>query len=98
MVEDAIEFAKEYDIDGFRVDAVKHIPHAVHHNFQTRIEAELEHRDVGGALSSTLLVKPFRATVDCWHHMSLTPCWMDSLNLEIIGPFSLLLQGLKVHF
>ena len=49
MVEDAIQFAKDYNIDGFRVDAVKHIPHAVHHNFQTRIEEEIEHKDVGGS-------------------------------------------------
>ena len=48
MVEDAIEFAKEYNIDGYRVDAVKHIPKAVHHNFQHRIEQEFEYRYAGG--------------------------------------------------
>ena len=44
----AIDFAREYGIDGFRVDAVKHIPHAVHFNMQARIRDEIEHRSVGG--------------------------------------------------
>jgi glycosidase len=48
MVEDAIQFAQKYDIDGYRVDAVKHIPYAVHHNFQQRVEEEFEYRNVGG--------------------------------------------------
>jgi len=44
----AIEFAKEHGIDGYRVDAVKHIPHSVHYNLQARILDEIEHRDAGG--------------------------------------------------
>jgi neopullulanase len=42
MVEDAITFAKEYDLDGYRVDAVKHIPYAVHRNFQTQVSKRIE--------------------------------------------------------
>ena len=48
FIDDAIRLAKKYDIDGYRVDAVKHIPKAVHYNMQTRIKKELEHRVAGG--------------------------------------------------
>jgi glycosidase len=47
-VDIAIDFAKAYGIDGFRVDAVKHIPHSVHYNMQARIRDEIEHREAGG--------------------------------------------------
>jgi glycosidase len=48
FVRDAIEFAKSYEIDGFRVDAVKHMPHSVHFNLDALIEAEIEHSAAGG--------------------------------------------------
>lgn len=43
MVEDAIWWAETYDLDGFRVDAVKHMPHAVSYNLASRVEKRLEH-------------------------------------------------------
>ena len=49
-IQEAIQFAKHYDIDGFRVDAVKHMPKAVHWNFQRQIELELEHRNAGSTM------------------------------------------------
>jgi glycosidase len=48
FVRDAVDFAKEYEIDGFRVDAVKHMPHSVHFNLDALIEAEIEHSAAGG--------------------------------------------------
>lgn len=48
MVDDAVAFAKDYELDGYRVDAVKHMPHAVVYNLQSRILGEIEHRDAGG--------------------------------------------------
>ncbi len=45
MIQEAMELAHRFDIDGFRVDAVKHIPKDVHLNFQTTIAAELEHSE-----------------------------------------------------
>ena len=48
MVEDALWWAKEYDLDGFRVDAVKHMPHSVPWNLEARVRRELEHRHAGG--------------------------------------------------
>ncbi len=42
MVDDAMVWAKEYEIDGYRVDAVKHMPHSVFFNFSTRARNELE--------------------------------------------------------
>ncbi len=47
-VDAAIDLAKTYDLDGFRIDAVKHMPHSVFVNSQARIRAEIEHADVGG--------------------------------------------------
>ncbi len=44
----AIAQAKEWEIDGFRVDAVKHMPDSVMVDLETRISAEIEHRLVGG--------------------------------------------------
>ena len=48
MVDDAVWWVKEYELDGYRVDAVKHMPHSVFFNFQSRVRAEIEHSDVGG--------------------------------------------------
>jgi glycosidase len=48
QVDEAIEFAKAWEIDGFRIDAVKHMPHSVFVNSQVRIREEIEHRDAGG--------------------------------------------------
>jgi neopullulanase len=48
MIEDGLWWAREYDLDGFRVDAAKHMPHAVVWNMSARIEQELEHRYAGG--------------------------------------------------
>lgn len=47
-IDDAIDFAKDYDIDGMRVDAVKHLPTHYWWDLQTRVRNDLEHRDVGG--------------------------------------------------
>jgi glycosidase len=43
MVDDAMVWAKDYEIDGYRVDAVKHMSHAVFYNFSSRVESEIEH-------------------------------------------------------
>ncbi len=48
MVDDAIWWAKEFDLDGLRVDAVKHMPHSVPWNLESRIRNEIEFVDVGG--------------------------------------------------
>jgi neopullulanase len=43
MIEDALFWARELDIDGFRVDAVKHFEHAATRRLRGRLRAELEH-------------------------------------------------------
>ncbi len=48
MVEDALWWVKTYDLDGLRVDAVKHMPHSVAWNLEARIRREVEHRQAGG--------------------------------------------------
>lgn len=48
MVRDALWWAKTYDLDGFRVDAVKHMPHAVSWNLASAVRRELEHTEAGG--------------------------------------------------
>ncbi|MCB9759573.1 MAG: hypothetical protein H6739_07005 [Alphaproteobacteria bacterium] len=48
MVDDAVGWIKDYELDGYRVDAVKHMPHSVFFNLQSRIRREVEHGDVGG--------------------------------------------------
>ncbi len=48
MVDDAVHMVKEYELDGYRVDAVKHMPHPVYYNLQSRIITEVEHSRVGG--------------------------------------------------
>lgn len=47
-VDRAIVLAKEYELDGFRIDAVKHMPHSVFVDTQARIAAEIEHTAAGG--------------------------------------------------
>ncbi len=48
MIEDGLWWAREYELDGFRVDAAKHMPHSVVWNMSARIEQEIEHRHAGG--------------------------------------------------
>lgn len=48
MVEDALWWVKTYELDGLRVDAAKHMSHAVQWNLQARVRAEIEHTAVGG--------------------------------------------------
>ncbi|MBM4364702.1 MAG: hypothetical protein FJ102_00695 [Deltaproteobacteria bacterium] len=47
-VDAAIDFARDYDLDGYRIDAVKHMPMSVVVNSQARIAREIEHSGVGG--------------------------------------------------
>ena len=48
MVDDALWWAEEYDLDGFRVDAAKHMPHSVQWNLESLVQQRLEHRAAGG--------------------------------------------------
>ncbi len=48
MLDDAMWWAKTYDLDGLRVDAAKHMPHAVQYDLAHRVQDEIEHRDAGG--------------------------------------------------
>lgn len=48
MVDDAIWWAKTYELDGFRADAVKHMSHAVNWNLATEIHRQIEHTEAGG--------------------------------------------------
>jgi glycosidase len=47
MLDDALWWATRYELDGFRVDAVKHMPHAVTYNLQSLVKQRLEHRGSG---------------------------------------------------
>ena len=42
-IEDIVSFSIEYNIDGLRVDAVKHMPKSVHWNLQRQIDKHIEH-------------------------------------------------------
>jgi len=48
MVDDAMWWAKEYELDGFRVDAVKHMSHAVAWNLRSSIKDQITHEAAGG--------------------------------------------------
>jgi glycosidase len=48
MVDEAMWWATAYQMDGFRVDAVKHMSHAVHRNLNSEIARRIEHTAVGG--------------------------------------------------
>ncbi|MCB9673308.1 MAG: hypothetical protein H6734_27845, partial [Alphaproteobacteria bacterium] len=47
MVEDAIWWAETYELDGLRVDAVKHMSHATAWDLNAAIEEHLEHNEAG---------------------------------------------------
>lgn len=61
FVDEAIELALRYDIDGYRVDAVKHIPRAVHYNMQSRIKSKIEHSKAGGSFEFYTVGETFSA-------------------------------------
>jgi glycosidase len=46
-IEKALEWAREYELDGLRVDAAKHMPHSVSWNLSSQVEAQLQHRGTG---------------------------------------------------
>ena len=48
MVDDAIVWVKDFELDGYRVDAVKHMPRSVFYNMESRVQAEIEHTAAGG--------------------------------------------------
>lgn len=48
MVGDAIDWATTYELDGFRVDAVKHMSHAVAWNLAGEVDRRIEHPEAGG--------------------------------------------------
>jgi glycosidase len=48
QVDDAIALARDLDLDGFRIDAVKHMPVSVTVNLQDRVYRDIEHGDAGG--------------------------------------------------
>jgi neopullulanase len=48
MVDDALWWATTYGLDGFRVDAVKHMSHAVSWNLRSAIDEHITHKNVGG--------------------------------------------------
>ncbi len=48
MVEDTVDFVKTWGVDGYRVDAVKHMPHSFHYNLSGRLATEVEHLEAGG--------------------------------------------------
>jgi len=47
MLDDAMWWATTYELDGFRVDAVKHMPHAVTYNLQSLVKRTIEHQGSG---------------------------------------------------
>ncbi len=47
MLDEAIWWARTYDLDGFRVDAVKHMPHSVAWNLRARVQDQIEHGGPG---------------------------------------------------
>ena len=59
MLNDALWWASEYDLDGFRVDAVRHMPHAVPYNLNALVTEHLEHRHAGGDTDFYLLGETF---------------------------------------
>jgi glycosidase len=48
QVADALALVPRWRLDGFRVDAVKHMSHAVSWNLDAEIEAQVEHTAAGG--------------------------------------------------
>lgn len=48
LVSDAEHWVKQYELDGYRVDAVKHMPYAVPWDLRAMIDREIDHVDAGG--------------------------------------------------
>jgi glycosidase len=58
-IESAVRWAVDYDLDGLRVDAAKHMPHAVSWNLNHEIAKTLEHRDAGSDFDFYLVGETF---------------------------------------
>ena len=62
MVDDAMWWATEFELDGFRVDAVKHMSHAVSWNLRSEIRARITHEAAGGDERFLTLGETFDST------------------------------------
>jgi glycosidase len=47
IVEMGVQWATQYQLDGLRVDAAKHMPHTVSYNLRARVHDALEHEGTG---------------------------------------------------
>ena len=79
MVEDAIWWVKTYNLDGFRVDGAKHVPHSVVYNMASRLRQEIEHTDAVGTKTSTRWAKPLVTVRIGFPCMWMRINWMRSL-------------------
>ena len=64
VVEDAITWAQTYELDGFRVDGAKHMPHSVQWNLSSRIDETLEHSVAGGVFDFYTIGETYTSSRD----------------------------------
>jgi len=83
VVADAIAMATAWDVDGLRVDAVKHMPHSLHAHLAASVEASLEHTAVGGDQDFLLLGETFDG------NPSALSAWLGPRQLDGQFDFSL---------
>ncbi len=76
VVDQGVEMVKAWDLDGLRVDAVKHMPHAVVHNLRARIDREVVHADAGGTFDFHAVGETFSGDRD------LVGSYVDDAQLD----------------
>ncbi len=64
VVDEAIWWVQEFDLDGFRVDGAKHVPHSLMWNLTTRIDQEIEHGYAGGGTEFYTVGETFTTSHD----------------------------------
>ncbi len=64
MVDDALTYIREFDIDGYRVDAVKHMENCYLYHLSTRIAEEVEHGSTAAPDQFYLVGETFVGTWD----------------------------------
>ncbi|MFQ6612921.1 MAG: alpha-amylase family glycosyl hydrolase, partial [Fidelibacterota bacterium] len=62
MTDDAVWWLKEFDLDGFRQDAVKHVPHTFWREFTRKVNQQNPDREIyqiGETFSSDELIRSY---------------------------------------
>ncbi|MDP6932571.1 MAG: alpha-amylase family glycosyl hydrolase [Myxococcota bacterium] len=59
LLDQVMQLAADFELDGLRVDAAKHMPHSLHWNLASTVRLQVEHSEAGGEFVFWLIGETF---------------------------------------